>query len=314
MFKISSSVGNRGINAHIDVQTVQSLLNKNIRLLTPLLPLKTDGKCGPVTIGVIVGFQRRVMKTVRPDGKVDPGRATIKKLNDLLDEDKSSDQPNTNFDQLLFKVQLWLKSFLPKDPNDALEQQHKTLREADYRKAASVLDVDIATIKAVASIESSGSGFLANGKPKILFEGHWFSRLTGNKYDSTHATISYKSWVKDYYKGGAAEYSRFDVAASLNSTAAMESASWGKFQIMGFNYKQCGYASVEAFVKEMYLSEGYHLLAFVRLIKAKKWDAKLKAKDWAGFAKVYNGPRYAENKYDVRLAQAYKAFSAGGSR
>jgi hypothetical protein len=29
-------------------------------------------------------------------------------------------------------------------------------------------------------------------------------------------------------------------------------------------------------------------------------------KDWAKFARGYNGPGYAQNAYDVKLAQAYE--------
>jgi hypothetical protein len=34
----------------------------------------------------------------------------------------------------------------------------------------------------------------------------------------------------------------------------------------------------------------------------------LRDKDWAGFARRYNGPAYAENKYDEKLSAAYEKF------
>ena len=34
----------------------------------------------------------------------------------------------------------------------------------------------------------------------------------------------------------------------------------------------------------------------------------LKARKWAEFAKLYNGPAYKENLYDAKLAQAYERF------
>ncbi|MCC6559800.1 MAG: DUF3380 domain-containing protein, partial [Xanthomonadales bacterium] len=45
------------------------------------------------------------------------------------------------------------------------------------------LEVSVPTLKAVAEVESAGSGFLSDGRPKILFEGHVFSRLTKRAYD-----------------------------------------------------------------------------------------------------------------------------------
>ena len=41
------------------------------------------------------------------------------------------------------------------------------------------------------------------------------------------------------------------------------------------------------------------------LCKSNGWHRFLVAKDWAGFARHYSGPSYADNKYDINLA-AYK--------
>lgn len=188
---------------------------------------------------------------------------------------------------------------------------HRLLQESDFSRAASILGVEVATIKAVASVESRGNGFLPNGLPKILFEGHWFSKFTNHTFDTTNPTLSYKKWTKKYYKGGVEEYTRYNVAKALNSDAALKSTSWGKFQIMGFNYSKCGYTSVITFVNDMHKSEGYQLSAFVKFLKSTSLDTHLKSKNWAAFAKGYNGSKYAENKYDIRLRQAYNAFSAG---
>lgn len=35
----------------------------------------------------------------------------------------------------------------------------------------------------------------------------------------------------------------------------------------------------------------------------------MKNKDWAKFAKSYNGPAFAQNKYDEKLAKVYKKYS-----
>ena len=184
------------------------------------------------------------------------------------------------------------------------------LTESDFQNAATLLSLDVATIKAVSAVESNGSGFLTNGQPKILFEGHWFSKLTQGQYDKTHPTLSYPTWTTRYYLGGVAEYSRYNTAKGLNSIAAMKSASWGKFQIMGLNFAKAGYASVESFVLDMHKSESLQLNAFVKYLKTTKLDALLRAKSWVAFAEGNNGPRYAENKYDVRPRQAYNAYSA----
>ena len=35
----------------------------------------------------------------------------------------------------------------------------------------------------------------------------------------------------------------------------------------------------------------------------------LRKKNWAAFAKAYNGPGYAKNQYDTKLAAAYASFA-----
>lgn len=184
----------------------------------------------------------------------------------------------------------------------------KTLTENNYRAAAELLGVDVATVKAVAEVESAGGGFLANGQPKILFEGHWFHKLTGGKYTNPeNANISYPKWITTYYNEN--QHARLAKAVRLDREAALKSASWGKFQIMGFNYAKAGFDNLQSFINAMYRSEGAQLIAFVNFVKNTGLDAPLKRKDWAGFARGYNGSGYAKNKYDIKLANAYKKHS-----
>ncbi|MGG7377547.1 N-acetylmuramidase domain-containing protein, partial [Escherichia coli] len=39
---------------------------------------------------------------------------------------------------------------------------------------------------AVIHVESSGAGYQADRRPKILFERHVFHRLTGGRFDAAH--------------------------------------------------------------------------------------------------------------------------------
>lgn len=187
----------------------------------------------------------------------------------------------------------------------------KNLNITDYFEAANLLNVDVATIKAVASVEANGSGFLKDGRPKILFEAHIFSRLTKKQFDISHPNISSSVWNKKLYKGNEGEYGRLEIAKRLNQTAALQSASWGKFQIMGFNYKLAGFNNVKAFVEAMNKTEREHLLAFANFIKSNKtmWDA-LKSKTWEVFARHYNGPGYKKNNYHTKIETAYNNFSS----
>ncbi|WP_284125846.1 N-acetylmuramidase domain-containing protein [Parerythrobacter aestuarii] len=185
------------------------------------------------------------------------------------------------------------------------------LTDADFERSATKLGCSVPAIRAVAQVESLGGGYLSDGRPKILFERHKFHKYSGGKWSSTHSHIS---WPKaGGYKGGAREYDRLEEAIALDRKAALLSASWGAFQIMGFNHKIVGYDNVEDFVKAMVESSGKQLDAFVAFIKASRLDDELRRLDWAGFARGYNGSNYRINKYDEKMANAYRTFSAGGS-
>ncbi len=56
-------------------------------------------------------------------------------------------------------------------------------------------------------------------------------------------------------------------------------------------------------------NEGEHLAAFGRFIIANNLTKYLKNKDWANFARRYNGPGYKQNKYDEKLARAYNKYN-----
>jgi hypothetical protein len=178
-------------------------------------------------------------------------------------------------------------------------------------EAAKTIGCAVSAVRAVMDVESQG-GFLSDGRPKILFERAYFSRLTGAEYDQSSPDISAKTWGG--YRGGTAEYDRLEKAINLDRNAALRSASWGAFQIMGNNFGECGFSSVDDFVDAMVEGEPQQLEAFVSFVGNAGLDDELRRLDWAGFARGYNGPQYKANKYDLKLAAAYSFHMAGGSR
>ena len=135
----------------------------------------------------------------------------------------------------------------------------KLLTEKDFQEASSLSGLPIPLIKAVAEVESKGDGFLDDGRPKILFEGHiFYSQLKKIAIDpeiyvndNDYKGIIYPKWTKKHYKGGEEEYNRLAIAKTIDFDAALKSASWGRFQIMGFNHKSCGFDNVRNFVHAM---------------------------------------------------------------
>src|SRR5262245_13379515 len=137
------------------------------------------------------------------------------------------------------------------------------LSDDDYKQAAKELECEMAAIKAVASVESSGHSFLSDGRVLILFEAHVFHRLTKGKYDQSHPKLSSAKWNRKLYANdGAGEWDRLQEAMTLDNAAALMSTSWGAFQIMGFNHGACGFPYLSTFVSAMQTESG-QLSAFV---------------------------------------------------
>jgi hypothetical protein len=180
------------------------------------------------------------------------------------------------------------------------------LSHQDKVELASLYDIELASINAILEVESKGSGFLSDGRMVILFEAHHFSKFSKRKFDATHPQISSPTWNRTLYKKGAEEWKRFDLALSLDRTAALLSTSYGLGQIMGFNYKVAGYPDVESMVKSFSYSEFYQLKGMLEFIKKSDlmYNA-LKDKEWARFAMLYNGSGYKANQYDIKLQKAY---------
>jgi hypothetical protein len=191
----------------------------------------------------------------------------------------------------------------------------RLLGQTDIEAAAVRLDVAVAAVMAVNEVESRGSGFLPDGRPAILFERHVMHRLLGEtEHDADALAVRYPNIVnpkRGGYIGGAAEHARLGTAMGIEPDCALQSASYGQFQIMGFHWRTCGYASPSAFAAAMRESEGRQLAAFVAFIEADPALHKaLKARKWADFARIYNGPAYKENAYDAKLAAAHARHAA----
>ena len=80
MANIGQSVGQRGVNRDADIRTVQTLVNLYARALG-LAPLQVSGKADKPTIRAITLFQRRAVRLLSPDGRIDPGGRTWRTLN-----------------------------------------------------------------------------------------------------------------------------------------------------------------------------------------------------------------------------------------
>lgn len=188
--------------------------------------------------------------------------------------------------------------------------RYKTLTDADLKLVADELGLEIAALKAVVSIEAGAAmeGFWAPGVPIVNFDPSMY-RIYAPKAPSKAGNTNAK--VPEGLTGYAKkEWTQLTNARHKNAQGADMGTFWGMFQIGGFNYKLCGCKSVDEFVERMSYSELEQLELFAKFLIGTGQLKYLQAKDWAKFARAYNGPSYAKRGYHTRMAAAYKKFKA----
>ena len=253
--------------------------------------------------------------------KIGSTGSEVKRLCELLDI-----EPKLTFDESLDSIvkawqeshglvsdgivgsKTWLKLFS--------SNRSGVIVEKDYEWAAEYLGVEKAALKAVIAVETGmRGGFIVEGKPRILFEGHIFwKRLIAHKinpipWSKKYPKIVYKNWTKLYYAGGAKEYERLAIAAKINRESALESISMGLFQIMGMNYKLCSCSSVEEMWNLMCKDEVSQFILGIEFLRNGGYIPYLVKKDWRGLARKYNGSGQVD-VYSKKLLSAYRVYSS----
>ena len=200
-------------------------------------------------------------------------------------------------------------------PRPAKPKHSGSLTNEDYAEIAKKLGVEPAAIRAVVEIETGKTvkGFHDEGKPLINFDQQVFRRTAtrmGVKLANHSSSEALKPLnIRKYGSQQKAQQARLDAAMAIDSLAAVESTFWGMFQIGGFNWKLCGTESPKDFVERMSRSEYDQLELFANFIQNAGMLKYLKAKNWAAFAKMYNGPAYASRGYHTRMEAAYRKYS-----
>ena len=188
------------------------------------------------------------------------------------------------------------------------------LAPGDFVRAAGRIGCEPAILQAVALVEAGSEGFDAKGRSRVLPEPHYFFRLLppAKRDIAVKQGLAYPTWGEQPYdKTQDLRYARLERMAAIDLEIALDSCSWGLGQIMGANAETCGYKSATDMVTAFLTGEGAQLDGMAGFILGNGLADELRRKDWAGFAKGYNGPGYAKNQYDAKLARAYARLSAG---
>jgi hypothetical protein len=164
---------------------------------------------------------------------------------------------------------------------------------------------------AIAEVESGGRAYaLVNKKrePLIRFEGHYFDRrLTGIKREQARAAglADPRAGAVRNPSSQAERWQMLHRAAAIDGAAAHESVSWGLGQVMGAHWRWLGFSSVDAMAAECRGSVAGQIRVMLLYCDKAGLLPAIRNKDWAAFARGYNGPAYAANRYHEKLAVAF---------
>ncbi|MGR8965725.1 N-acetylmuramidase domain-containing protein [Rhizobium leguminosarum] len=183
---------------------------------------------------------------------------------------------------------------------------------------AAKMRVEPAALLAVAEVESAGKAFdTVDGKqmPLIRWEGHYFYRLLPQSLKKTALTKGLahpNAGGVPNPKSQQARYNLLERAKQIDEVAALSSCSWGLGQVMGAHWSWLEYPSVQSLVEEACSSIVGQVQLMSKFIEHSKLIDELQDRDWAGFARQYNGPSYKKMSYDTKMAAAYARHKAAG--
>ena len=200
---------------------------------------------------------------------------------------------------------------LKEDPDMSTMSQTIVPVDKTLEDYADELQVDICVLEAIKYQESKGSGFYKwrgkhNGRATKLFERHIFYRQLVKHGVDPAQLIAERPELKDiiglsqYQKYGKdkTQQDRFDLACTVHLDAAIESPSWGEFQVLGKWWKMCGFKSAEDFRNNMATPEG-QLHAFIGYLRGCNGMIEaIRAKDWHQMKILYNGPKFQDRNGD----------------
>lgn len=190
------------------------------------------------------------------------------------------------------------------------DNRYTSLTDEDFRVVAEELGVETAAIKAVVRIEAGAAleGFLAPGVPVVNFDRSMYRKARPASSVKAPASERVPDGIKSAH--GRREWGQLVAARKKNRDKANMGTFWGMFQIGGFNYRLCGCETVQEFVDRMSYSEFEQLQLFANFIKNAGMLDDLRKKNWAGFARKYNGNSYRSRGYHTRMAREYAKYKA----
>lgn len=231
--------------------------------------LTADGKLGPTTLATLQEvFQSGASRPLMTLGNLSLHRPA-----------QPTSEPNSAIDFALTRQEQSIAN---------LWNQYGAI----ISQQANTYDIPLSTALAVFKVESGSAYDPETGLVIIRFEPHIFLRKSGHQINIRR-------------EGQRAEWDALQKAYAINPEAALESASYGLPQIMGFNAKHIGYASAEALLLDFQNSCESQVKGFFSFLKANNLLKSVRTQDWQTFTRRYNGPGNVP-VYQGRLTQAFE--------
>lgn len=187
-----------------------------------------------------------------------------------------------------------------------------------YEKESKRIGVETAMMLSIAKQESKRESFYKEGQATILFERHkmWeylMKDLKKSKEELKKLKAADPAIVNDN-SGGYGKYSeqyeKLEKAKKIDYNTAVKSCSWGKFQVMGFNYA-VAFSSPKEMEKSVNLCEIQQFYFFIGYLEKTNGiiDA-MKNKNWELIAAKYNGSKWKTYNpdYATNIKKFYNEF------
>jgi len=191
------------------------------------------------------------------------------------------------------------------------------------------LGIDPADAMGVIVTESGGEPFGPDGRMTIRFENHIFNsywgKLNPQRFNDHFTFDANERWKGHTWRSStsiawqpchgsqAVEWQVLDFARTLDNEAALKSISMGAGQIMGFNHETVGYPSAQAMFDAFSNDATAQIGAMFRFMEKNRLVESVRNKEYAAFARLYNGPGQA-GEYATRMTDFANAFrSLGGA-
>ncbi len=193
---------------------------------------------------------------------------------------------------------------------------------------AAELKVEPGVVVAVLAVEAGGRAFGPDGRMVIRFEAHIFYDYWGkNNPPLFHRHFRFnvnprwkghqwrrsenEAWRDFHDMGQSHEWEVFEFARMLSDKGAKLSISMGGPQIMGFNYPNIGYESVQQMFDAFSSGERAQIIGFFDFVKRSNPNSErilaLRARDFDRFATLYNGASNGK-VYAERMRVHFEAF------